>query len=523
MGKILPSYTKEIIQELVDNIISNTSHYYAFGSNPVAYVNTTPSVANNDYDTAFVNDWQMLFGKKITGGDIVPVISKSVWTANNVYTMYNNISDTLNTNNDFYVVTEPSIVGGSYHVYKCIDNANGSYSTVDPSSISVPTQPTTFKTLPDGYKWRYMYSISSKNYEKFSSDDYIPVYSNATISASAINYSGVEVVQIVNSGVGYSTYHDGIVKANPNNSVIQIDNAASENNDFYVNNSIYIYNTFDSTAQITDIVNYVANGSGKFVFVNPTVNTAIITPSVSQYKISPKVKFETDGDNNPIAYSVINTTSNSIQSVVVLDIGTNISWANVEIQSNNSFGSGANLYAIVPPPGGHGSDPITELNVKGVSLAFTFANTESNTIPTSNVLYNKIGLIKNPYSLSANISTGTITKTTRYTANTFNQLLTANISPSYTFNIGESVTGNTSGARGTVVYSNTTVVYLSGDKSFIDGEYISNNSGNFVTTISINEVGDIFTKDLKPLYIENINNVNRIDDQTESYRLTIKF
>jgi hypothetical protein len=522
MGKILPSYTKELIQELIDSVISNTSHYYAFGSNPVAYANDAPDVANNDYDISFINNWQMMFGKKITGGDVVPVIEKNTWIANNVYSIYNNVSDATNLNNDFYVITEPSIVGGSYHVYKCIDNANNSYSTINPSSISIPTQPTTFKTS-DNYKWRYIYSISSKNYEKFSSTDYVPVYTNATISATATNYSGVEVVQIVNGGIGYSTYHNGVVLANPNNSLLQIDNTASENNDFYVNNSIYIYNTFDSTAQITDIVDYVANTSGKFVFVNPTVNTATINPSISQYKISPKVKFETDGDNDPVAYSVINTTSNSIQSIEILDIGTNISWANVKIQSNTAFGSGANLYAIVPPPGGHGFDPETELNVKGFAVAFTFANTENNTIPTSNVLYNKIGIIKNPYTLSANISTGTITKTTRYTSNTFDQTLKCNVSPTYAFNVGENVIGNTSGSRGTVVFSNSTVVHLSGDKTFIDGELISNNAGNFVTTIAINEVGDIYTKDLKPLYVENINNINRIDGQTESYRLTIKF
>jgi len=522
MGKILPSYTKEIIQELIDSIIANTSHYYVFGANPVAYGNTVPNVANSDYETTFINDWQMLFGKKITGGDIVPVVEKNTWTANTIYSMYNNLSNTVHSNNNFYVVTQPLIVGASYHVYKCIDNANGSYSTVDPSTIGTPTQPTTFQTA-DGYKWRYIYSVSSKNYEKFSSEGYIPVYTNATISATATNYAGVEVVNIVNGGTGYSTYHNGIIQANPNSSLIQIENTASENNDFYVNNSIYIYNSFDSTAQITYIIDYIANTSGKFVFVSPTVNTSIISPSISQYKISPKVKFETDGDNDPVAYSVINTTSNSIQSVVILDIGTNISWANVTIQSNSSFGSGANLYAIVPPPGGHGYNPSVELNTKGFATAFSFANTQSNTIPTANVLYNKIGIIKNPLTLSANISTGTISKSTRYTANTFDQILKANVSPSYVFNVGEKVVGNTSGSRGIVVFSNSTVVYLSGDKTFIDGEYVSNNAGNYVTTIAINEVADIYTKDLSPLYVENINNINRNDEQTESYRLTIKF
>lgn len=523
MGKILPSYTKALIDETIDNIVSNNSHYYAFAANPIAYSgNSVPNVANNDYDTLFTNDWQMLFGKKINAGDVALVIENNSWVSNTIYSMYNNQSNTVHSNNNFYVVTEPSIVGGAYHVYKCIDNANGSYSTTNPSTIGTPTQSSSFVTA-DGYKWRYIYSISSKNYEKFASSGYIPVFTNSTISATASDYSGVEVVNIVNGGNGYSTYHDGTVLANPNSSLIQIENTASENNDFYVNNSIYIYTTFDSTAQITDIIDYIANSSGKFVKVSPVVNTDIISPSISEYKISPKVKFVTDGDSNPIAYSVINTTSNSIQSIVVTDIGTNITWANVSIVSNSAFGSGANLYAIVPPPGGHGFEPATELNVKGVSINFSFANTESNTVITSNTLYNKIGLIKNPYSLSANISTGTITKGSRYSANTFEQILKANVSPSYVFSKGEKVTGNTSGSLGTVVFSNSTVVYLSGDKSFIDGEYIANSSGNYVTTIAITEVGDIYTKDLKPFYVENINNINRNDEQTESYRLTIKF
>ena len=523
MGKILPSYTKALIQETIDNIVSNTSHYYAFAANPVAYSgNSVPDVANNDYATLFTNDWQMLFGKKLSAADVVMVIENNTWTTNTVYSMYNNLSNTVHSNNNFYVVTEPSITGGSYHVYKCIDNANGSYSTVDPSTIGSPTQASSFETA-DGYKWRYIYSISSKNYEKFASAGYVPVFTNSTISSTASDYSGVEVVNIVNGGNGYSTYHEGTILANPNSSLIQIENNASGSNDFYVNNAIYVYNALDSTSQITDIVDYIANSSGKFVKVNPVVNTSIITPSISEYKISPKVKFTTDGDSDPIAYSVINTTSNSIQNIVILDIGTNITWANVVIESNSAFGSGANMYAIVPPPGGHGFDPATELNVKGVAMSFSFANTESNTIVTSNTLFNKIGIIKNPYALSANISTGTITKSTRYSANTFDQLLKANVSPSYTFSKGEVITGNTSGSRGTVVFSNSTVVYLSGDKSFIDGEYVANSSGSSVTTIAIQEVGDIFTKDLKPLYVENINNTNRNDEQTESFRLTIKF
>ena len=519
MGKILPNYKKAVIDEIIDNILANTSHYYAFGAHPIAYNGEAPAITNDDYTTHFINDWQMLFGKKIKSGDIVPVISRNPWTTNTVYNRYDNTSNTLISNNGFYVVSAPSIDGANYHVYKCIDNANGAPSTVDPGSIGTPSQAPTFQTS-DGYKWKYIYSISELNYDRFSSENFIPVYTNSTLSSTASLNSGVEVVMITNAGSGYTAYTNGIIRSVQNSFVVQIENYSSSSDNFYVNNAIYIYNTVEATSQLRTISDYVSNSSGKFVFVSVPLNTNTITSGISQYLISPAVVFETDGTVDPKAYSVVNTANYSIQNVVMLEIGTNISWANVKIQS--SYGSGANVYAIVPPPGGHGFEPATELNLKGFAVAFRFSNTESATIPTANVLYNKIGILKNPYALVVNSTSGELSKGAIYTSNTFDQVLTANISPSFIFNIGETVIGANSGARGTVVFSNTTQVHISGDKYFSNGENIANSSGTIVGSITINQVGDIYTKDIKPIYIDNINNVNRSNTQTEVYKLTIE-
>lgn len=517
-----------MFEELADNIAANSSQYYAFAANPIAFTGNTPAVANDDYSTLFVNDWKMLFGKRLQSSDFAPVIKDNIWTLNTVYDRYDNTSNTVLSNNNFYVVSSPSIVGGSYHIYKCIDNANGAASTVNPGTIGTPTQPSTFETS-DLYKWRYVGSVSAANYDKFAANNYIPVFANATIVSTAASYSGVEVVVIRNGGNGYATYTNGTVQSVQNSSLIQIQSNASENNDYYTNNAIYIYNganltTYDTTSQLTNIIAYTSNSSGKWIRVNPTINTSLITSGLSKYLISPTVVFESDGDSNPKAISIINSTSNSIQSVVVLDIGTNISWANVKIVSNSAFGTGANLYAIVPPPGGHGADPLSELNAKGFAINFAFSNTEANSITTSNVLFNKIGLIKNPYAISANVETGTVSKGARYYGNTFDQVLKANVGTSFTFTKGETVTGVTSGAKGIVVFSNTSQVYLVGDKHFIDGETVANNQGNNVTTIlfNANNLGDVYTKDMKPFYIDNINNVNRADTQTEIFKLIIE-
>lgn len=521
MGKILPSYKKAIVEEIVDNVYANTSHYYAFAANPVAYPGSTPEISNEDYNTNFINNWQMLFGKKIFSSEIVPVISKKTWASGQTYDRYDNTSNTLISNNNFYVVSPPAVIGGNYNIYKCIDNANSATSTVDPGSIGSPTQASTFQTN-DGYKWRYMYSITEYNNDRFTSEDYVPVYTSATISATAASYSGVEVVMITNAGSGYTSYTNGVIRSVQNSTIIQIENYSSSSDNFYVNSAIYIYNTVEATSQIRTVTDYVANSSGKFIFVANTKPFEItkITSGITQYLISPAVVFETDGDSDPKAYSLVNTANYSISNVVMLDIGTNITWANVKIQSG--YGSGANVYAIVPPPGGHGYDPVTELNAKGLAIAFNFANTEGATIPTANILYNKIGIIKNPYALNSNLVTGTISKGDQFTSDTFNQLTRGTVSPATTFTIGNFVLGVNSGARGIVVFSNTSQVYISGDKYFINNEGLANSSGSYVCNIAITHIGDIYTKDLKPIYIDNINNVNRANTQTEVFKLTIE-
>ena len=513
MGKLLPSFKKAIIEEIVDNISTNTAQYYVYASNPVAYSGNTPALTEDDFTNYHINNWNMLFGKKLANVDIVPVIEKNMWSSNSVYRRYD---DTFvyqySSNTKFYVVTTPDSTGGDYKIYKCIDNANGAVSTTKPNLV----QATTFETA-DGYKWRYMYSITNSNWIKFNTDDHVPVYVNTAISAGAQTYAGIEVVVIANGGVGYSAYHNGNVVAVVNSTVIQIENNASLVNDFYTRNSIYIYNTSSATGQLLGVSRYISNTSGNWVYLDGVANTTNIEPNETNYRIAPKVVFSTDGDTEPMAYCVVNSTTNSIGSVIILEKGSNIRRANVEIQSNTVYGSGANLYAIVPPPGGHGHDPASELDIIGLGISFNFTGSQGNNIVTSNAIYNKVGLIRNPYSLTANN-----TKGSQFYTNVFSQVLRANVSPPATFTVENQVVGANSGAIGTVVFSNTTQVYLVGDKHFIDGEPITSANGLVTTNISINTLGDLYVKDLKPIYVQNINNINRAEEQTELFKLVIQ-
>lgn len=87
----------------------------------------------------------------------------------------------------FYVVTD------EYNVYKCLDNNNDSASTYKPIGTTVDPV-----TMPDGYMWKYMYSIPIALRNKFFTDVYMPVvtalrgqfYSSGALNSIKIDRQG---------------------------------------------------------------------------------------------------------------------------------------------------------------------------------------------------------------------------------------------------------------------------------------------------------------------------------------------
>jgi hypothetical protein len=518
MGLITSNFKKSIIDDMLSSIQSNSAYYYAFAASPNEWTgNTVPAETSDDYSVNFYNNWTMLFGKKLTNTDIFPVARKITWASNNVYAKYNNTTNAL-ANSDFYVMTTPSETGGYYHIYKCIDNANGAVSTSKPDLV----QQSSF-TKADGYTWRYICSISDKVYKRFATDSYIPIYANAAITESAYDYSGIDIVNIHDAGSGYTVFHQGTVQSTVNSTVIQISNSASSSLNYYSNSAVYFYAN-SHASQFANVISSSSNGSGIFITVSPQVNTTLIEPTTTSYYIGPRVVFNTDGIEQPIARAIVNPNTYSISSIQIIDTGYGITRANVSVVTSAyalasaNTTTAANVSCIPPPAGGHGSNPVNELGIKGISINFKFANGENNSIPT-NVKYNKIGIIKNPYNVAAN---GT-KSATAYTSNTFNGLINAEPGTAVTFTVSDTITGANSGAKAIVAFSNTSVLKLVGDKTFVNGEIIYDTSNN-QTTITVNaaSTADIYTKDLYPLYVQNIDTTERSNTQIESFRIIIQ-
>jgi hypothetical protein len=94
-----------------------------------------------------------------------------------------------------------------YEVYKCIYNGQvpespyqyGKPSTVEP--LGTGDSGTNIVSTADGYKWKYMYTLTISDYIKFVSSDFIPVKTDATVVGNAVDGS-INQVLIKNRGAG---------------------------------------------------------------------------------------------------------------------------------------------------------------------------------------------------------------------------------------------------------------------------------------------------------------------------------
>ena len=151
----------------------------------------------------------LLAAKKVTSSDVSYVIPRRNWATGTVYDYYrhdygNRITGTTTTqtsdsgastiwDSTFYVLSSAN------HVYKCLDNNSGANSTVEPTGTS-----TSILSTADGYKWKYMYSLTAAQQTNFLSTDFMAVATDATVSSAATD-GAINIVKIKSAGTGGTT------------------------------------------------------------------------------------------------------------------------------------------------------------------------------------------------------------------------------------------------------------------------------------------------------------------------------
>ena len=449
---------------------------YMFIGRPLSWTDDsnppTPVDSLNDEYDAYAN---MTALKKVSATDVSHAIIRRDWTSGTVYDEYRHNYTSSNTANSgastlwastFYVVTS------DYHVYKVISNNNGAQSTVMPTGTS-----TNILTTADGYKWKFMYSISASDVIKFVTSDFIPV---KTIGAKAAIEGDV-------GGLG---------------------TAASD----------------DNSAQ-WDVENAAVDG---------TIEHARVTAGGSSYGANGTYNVAVSGDGTSGQLQVT-VASGAITAVTVNAVGSGYSVASIDNSllrtATSSSGTGASFDVIVSPKNGHGSDAVEELGGNYVIVNSRLEYAEgSGDFPTDND-FRQIGLIVNPTNAGGN----TLSSATTLSALNRITLATGATMPAVDDTIANASSITSGTATGKVVSVDSTnryVYYL----PFVDsvGNYNSfaNSNGVFVgstqkgTILASGGVSSAYPEVQRNsgdiVYLENRGAVARAADQIEDIKLIIE-
>ena len=172
----------------------------------------SPPTPNDDVTSEFYNYDDMLGAKLITSSDVSHCIPRRNWTTGTTYDMYeHNISSSNAANSGATNLFDSTFVvmNSSFAVYKVIENDGATASTVEPTS----TSNSIFETS-DGYRWKYMYSLTSAETLNLMSTDFIHVSTDSTVSAAAVD-GALDTILVVAGGSSYNTSSGSTISAIP--------------------------------------------------------------------------------------------------------------------------------------------------------------------------------------------------------------------------------------------------------------------------------------------------------------------
>lgn len=397
-------YKKLNIDLLIADISSANNSYYLFVGDNQVYSNTTLQPISPDIYDCYNHPWtNMIFGTMINQSNILPVVQNIQYVANTVYAMYDDQDTNLYTKN-FFVTT---LEGSFYHIWKILDNNNQSNSVVAPLFSNLSGNNALYQTS-DGYRWKYLTSISTTTANTFSTSAYFPLIANTTVSQSAIPGS-IDVIVVDTPGQYYNNYINGTlnfsdIKLNGDSTLYNISNPNVISTNSYYSNCIMYITTGVAAGQYSSISSYISNTTGNIVKINTPFSP--VPQNGDNFQITPQV-LVTSADSeqtiNCVGRALVNATnSNSIYRVEMLNIGAGYRNATANVLVNPIVGvtNFASVRPIIPPPGGHGSNCFNELYCNNAVISVSIANTIGGTVPATNQ-FQQYGVLRNP--LFANV------------------------------------------------------------------------------------------------------------------------
>ena len=246
------------------------------------------------------------------------------------------------------------VINNTYEVFKClhngtnVDNPSGINASLEPKRNPGPTGEgvydsatgifTEYPDVSNGYTWKYLYTIPTDDVLRFLSTDFMPIVEDATVTTLASAQAGAITSLVLRDRGNNLPASDVLyteIKGDGANGRVRIET--------------------DTNGQITDT--YLVDNTGARVNVSGSGYT------YANILLKDGYLFENPDLTTPFTVSA------------------------------NASGS---IEAIIPPPGGHGADSITELLAKRImaNIRLTYAEGDGD-FPVDND-FRRIGIIKNP-------------------------------------------------------------------------------------------------------------------------------
>ena len=212
-------------KEFVASVASTSNSYYSFVGLPNATEvssswDTSPPDPRDNFNEEN-NYWDTMIAlKKITDSDAKQVVRKVKWTSGITYDMYRHDIRAENPSKPSNAISlydaNYYVMNSDYRVYICLQNGTDPENPSGRASLDEPTftdlEPKEAGTSGDGYIWKYLYTISPSDINKFDSTNFMPVpanwetsTTNAAVRNNAATSGQIKIVTITNRGVGLGT------------------------------------------------------------------------------------------------------------------------------------------------------------------------------------------------------------------------------------------------------------------------------------------------------------------------------
>ena len=475
---------------------ASASTYYLFLGKATAFSSTTTGGSDSspptpgDSPQQEFRAWDSMLGAKIiTSSDIKYAVPRRNWANGTVYDMYkHNYSSTSTSTSGSSNLYDSTFffLTSDYRLYKVLDNNGGTAF-----SGSEPTSTASSPFEAGGYVLKYMLTISTSDFAKYGTTDFIPVTSDSTVSAAAVD--GAIESFVVTGGSGYTdgTYYTAV------------------------------YGDGANAGESTGAILRLTISSGSIVSFGLTAGTDTTIHSA--------------GSGYTFGY---------------VNLGSAYTFSDAALSSSSSIGSGsgASIEIIISPDDGHGFNVVTELGAHYVMSAVTLTQAEGDDFTTGND-FRSVGLIVDPTTFGTSTvassttarqtyvvkldtisgtfdadevitqaSTGAVGKVVEwdstlsllyYQQESFKGFGTNATTGNYVaFSGTNAITGSTSSATGTTGASTETVTLANSNTLTLTSGYANPELQEYS--------GDI-------IYLENRKPIQRSSDQTEDIKIIIEF